>query len=140
MPPNVFFFIVHQDGQPLPDSVNAALKMYYIDGEEKIYRPPPNIDDSTFVFQAGRFSGNLSNSKVLANPYIDMPKTWYLDFPDGEVDTVKIQITELNCEAAKKDPCYCNRPFTSVQFNGVEAPEYTEEQTASGKKIFLFDK
>jgi hypothetical protein len=139
LPPNTFFFIVKQNGQTLPNNFN--LRLHYLKDGEKIYRPSPTSDDTVFLYPASRYSGNLNQSKVWASGYLYYASRWYLEFPNGDTDTLDIATTELSsCEEAQKNRCYCYKPFTSVVFNGKEAPEYTEEKTADGKPIFLFQK
>ncbi len=103
------------------------------------------LDDTTFILPVSRFSSGLSSTGVQSAGYLDgIVKSYtndlYLAYPDGDTDTLYIEIGNLEYEQGIKDRCYCYYPFTVVKFNGKDAPEVTDLHTDDGKPIFLFEK
>lgn len=147
LPPNVLFFQITKNGQTLPDSILNKISLFYFEkGGQKVEHPPANYDDKTFIFPASRHSTGLEGKGVLSSGYIDQlvysngANSMYLQYPDGDVDTMYVEVSNIGHEEGAKDRCYCAFPFTIVRFNGKDAPETTDIKTDDGKPIFLFEK
>lgn len=146
LPPNVLLFLITKDGNRLPDSTLDKISLYYLENGNKISSPPGNLDDKKFLFPATRYSGQLEGEGVLGGSYIDWlvyerkASNLYLEYPDGDVDTLHIEISHIGDEEGVKDRCYCAYPFTIVKFNGKDAPETTDIKSGIGKPIYLFEK
>lgn len=147
LPPNVLFFQIKQNGAILPDSILSKIKLFYYSGNSKVEAPPANYDDKTFLFPASRSSAGLDGKGVLCSGYIaDLivhyggANTMYLSYPDGDVDTLYVEVSDIGNKAGVNDRCYCAFPFTVVRFNGKDAPEVTDIHTDDNKPIYLFSK
>jgi len=152
-PPNILYFIIKENGKPLEYGSLSEVKMYYLRNGIKITNPndidtspnSPILDDTKFIYYGSKNDPKLENSGVLANGYADFVstldiKTWYIEFPDGNIDTLFLETTKLSCEEAKLNRCYCNLPFTKVIFNGRIVKEATEIQTTNMKPVYCFEK
>jgi len=145
LPPNQFYFLIRHNGDIFPDSILSKIKLFYYDNGVKKDRLSSTSDDTSFVFPAARYAPGLANSGVMCSGYVDgivksHTNDLYLAYPDGNIDTLYIEIGNLEYEQGVKDRCYCYYPFTVVKFNGKDAPEVTDLHTDDGKPIFLFEK
>lgn len=149
LPPNIFYFIIMKDGHPLPDSILDNTVMYFINSRGEMVTNPdslqegpnaPDLDDTVLMFPATRTSPGLANTGVMSSGYVYETRTWYLKYPDGDIDTFYVETTHIPCKKGAKNRCYCDDPYTKVEFNGHTAPEYTELNNGDGKPIFLFEK
>jgi len=146
LPPNVLFFLITEDGNRLPDSTLDNISLYYYENGKKISSPPSNLDDKKWVFPATRSSSDLAGKGVLCSGYIDWlvygknVNDFYLEYPNGDVDTMYVEVKYLGHEEGAKDRCYCAYPFTVVKFNGKDAPESVDPKSATGKPIYVFEK
>jgi len=144
--PNVLFFLITENGNRLPDSTLDNISLYYYENGKKISSPPSNLDDKKLVYPASRFSGDLAGKGVLAGNYVDWlvygknVNDFYLEYPNGDVDTMYVEVTFIGREEGAKDRCYCAYPFTVVKFNGKDAPESVDPKSATGKPIYVFEK
>lgn len=156
IPPNILFFQIKENGQKLNDSVSSKIRIFYIHSNViKVYGNwdpnsgfPPEGDDTSFVYPASRYTNIPDSLGVLAAPHTEQGysnfknsiKFWYIEYPDGDIDTLQFESTKLNCDDALANRCHCVYPYTKVIFNGKIAPEVTDIQTVDGKPIFLFEK
>lgn len=117
------------------------IRMFYFlpNTNTRKYRYSETSDDTTFVFPASRYDPIPDSLGVLANGYI-FATTWYIEYPNGDIDTLDNETTKLNCDDAMANRCHCVYPLTKVVFNGKIAPEVTDIQSGNGKPIFLFEK
>lgn len=145
LPPNTFLFLLEKNHERLEDSVLSGLRLYYYHGAVKVYNPGPNMDDTSYISPGYRYKSSLSNTGIMASGYVSMISglsgvhDFYLEFPDGDVDTLYIETGNLTNEEGANDPCYCRFPFRVVRYNGLDATIDTQYSTA-GEPVFLFDK
>lgn len=147
LPPNVLFFRIEKDDHKLEDSVLMKIRLFYFDTHgNKVDAPPSNLDDKTFLFLASRHSTGMESTGVLSSGYVDQlvyskgANTLFLSYPDGDIDTLYIEVKNIGHKDGAQDRCYCAFPFTIVKFNGKDAPEVTDLATDDGKPIYLFEK
>jgi hypothetical protein len=138
LPPNRLFLQITESGVPVPDSVLTKLKVYYWDAGKKVSRPPANYHDSSFVNLGIRHLGaDYRNMGLLASGYIGPGHDWLIEYPDGEIDTLYVETTNLDAEEGRNHRCYCNAPFTVVRINGRDLPEATGIDWSISKPVFL---
>lgn len=147
LPPNTMYFLIEKDGVTLSDDVLSAIKMYCIRDGKKSYRPSATSDDTTYIAQAfPRYTSNLQNDGVIVNGYADSyygyygVDTWYLEYPDGDVDTIYLEVGDISGEEGAKHRCYCTKPFTVMRFNGKDAAISTTLVPDDGKPVYIFEK
>lgn len=147
LPPNVLYFLIEKDGHKLEDSVLAKIRLFYFNKQgKKVDSPPPNLDDKTFLFPASRQSTGMEGTGVLSSGYVDQlvysegANTLFLSYPDGDIDTLYLEVKNIGHKAGARDRCYCAFPFTIVKFNGMTASEVSGLRPDDGKPIYLFPK
>lgn len=150
LPPNVFYFQIKNNNNTLRDSILSSITIFHYENGKKIdgycNDPDPNVCDTSYVYLPNRYTDNLDNFGILASPYISYiilnkgQNTMYLEYPDGNIDTLYVEIGSLEYNDAIKNRCYCTTPFTKVMFNEKDAPESTELHAGDGKPVFLFKK
>jgi len=137
--PNTFYFMVEKNGNPLDGATAAGMRMFYVRHGVKVYRED-NLSDTTFLYPGARYDPNFEGNTVHANPYIEYAENWFLELPDGDIDTVVVKVTRRSHEEGAKDRCSCYTPYTTVTFNGTDAPEYTKIRSSTNKIVFHFAK
>jgi hypothetical protein len=155
LPPNTMYFQILKKGQPLEDSVISAITMFLVKDGKKISNPnsmdqsatAPILDDTSFIRNANpRYTSNLQDDGVLVNGNASSyygyygVDTWYLEYPDGDVDTIYLEVGDISGEEGAKHRCYCTKPFTVMRFNGKDAAISTTLVPDDGKPVYIFEK
>lgn len=136
------------NGQPQADSILSTYKVYILnENNEKIY--DPGYDDSVYVELASeRYDGILYNKGILllAATYLKYdnslgPKhgfaTCYLEYPEGDIDTIKIEGEHVDNEEGSRDRCHCSFPIRNVWVNDKLCNISEEYQTQHG--VFYYE-
>lgn len=150
LPPNKFYFQIIKNGTPLNSITLDSLKLYYYDGNEKIYSFPnaEGAETGRHIRKPSMYSGNslehaieLEKNDIRVCGYIvGHEGYWYYQFPDGDIDTLYITTKELSNKEGMKDPCYCSHPFITVQYNGKDATIHPTLKAGDGKNIYVLEK
>ena len=146
LPPNVFFFQILKDGHRLPDSVLSKLQFYYYDeNNNKVtnqsdffeeydnYEMFLNTGEEAIYNQAG-ILGSLPFAG-LTNKY----HTWYIEYPDGDIDTLVGINKKVNTKEGRKDECMCGNPLVFLSFNGKEVRKH-ENLRPYDKPVYILEK
>lgn len=85
---------------------------------------------------------HLDSSGVRVSDWIIdfQDRDWYLEAPNGDIDTVKVIAKMRKSTEGYDEECYCWDPFTSVKFNGHEAPKHPTLKAYDGKRVYIFEK
>lgn len=130
--PLPLYFRVVQNNQRLPDSVLDHLKLSYNKDSKKQY-----ISDFGRAGAEGYGLGVLLTREIGLRSGDDKIKDYYLEFPNGEVDTLYVDYKSLTpCEAVKSGSC-CLYLLKSVKFNRVEA---SYDPSIEKLPVYLFTK
>ncbi len=140
LPLNKFYGQIYKNGVLLPnDELNLVKAFYVINGERKYgidsticfmptYPDAPAIniiDTNLSILGSIRISDYASRRQEDDDPICKRYKvnTWYFEFPDGDIDTLYVEVRDkdLSRKKAEANPCYCYRPFTVVKYNGKDA-------------------
>lgn len=104
-------------GVDLPDSVKKGVKLfYYVDTDKRYLNELKIIDMPTNL--------NYMHGKVLDAPYIgDFSatkniKNYYLEYANGNIDTLFLDNQIVSCEDGLKDICTCVYPVKNFNYNG----------------------
>jgi len=151
IPPNPggLFIFIKQKGQPYPDSLMKGVKMYYFENGKKITNPndaasrPSNMmygdtvllqrvygnNDSIVNYIApGVFSSFYVIQAVASSNVHD----FYLQFPDGSIDSLNIEIEKYSEKEMEQAPCQCLNQITHITINGKPMLTDTAEYSLYG--------
>ena len=65
--------------------------------------------------------------------------TWYLEYPDGDIDTLVGYNNFVRTKEGRLEDCYCNNPLTYVGFNGKEVRKH-ESLRPFNKPVYILEK
>jgi hypothetical protein len=134
--PYSLFFKLNLNGNRLADSVLNKLKLSYYQNGSKKY-----ISDFSRAINEGSLnafdSGIMVTRDIGFNSGDANIKDYYLEFPDGDIDTLFVDYRKYSQCEADTSVCQCLYPLYSVHFNGQKAsPDaYITEHT-----VYLFEK
>lgn len=115
--PHSLFFILKHNGQRLPDSTLDNLKFFYLkDDNTKNF-----IDDFQRGTGDGRQLGIMTSRNIGILSAKNGIKNYYLQFPNGDIDTLLVNYQYLSRKEADTSACYCFYPLYEVLFNGNTA-------------------
>lgn len=98
----------------LPDATLNATKLYYFSSQTiKEY-----VGDFGRASGSGYQWGILSTTDVASLSANDNIKYYYLEFPDGDIDTLFVNYQQISDEEARDNDCFCNTPQIGVTING----------------------
>lgn len=152
MPPNpgALFLSIKQKGQPYPDSLMAGVKMYYFENGKKITNPndatsrPANMmyDDTVLLQRVYGYNDSIVNyiaPGVFSSYYAlqavasSNVRDFYLQFPDGSVDSLNIEMEKYSEKETGKAPCQCLNQITHITINGKPMPADTAKYSLYGR-------
>lgn len=117
--PHTLYFIIKHNGVHLSDNTLDSMRLsYYINNSKKYvldFTRATNEDGipaRELGVQLTREVGNISGEQGIKN--------FYLEYPNGDVDTLYVDYQHLSDRAGAKDPCGCLYPFKGILFNDVE--------------------
>ncbi len=130
--PASLFFVIKTNGVRLDDNTLNTMKLYYFNNGIKTY-----ISD----FQRGTGDGfalGVQTTRNIGDVSADQSvKDYYLEFQNGDIDTLFVDYRHLNENDAFNDPCYCYYPLREVKYNSVTA---SPDPTITQQKVYLFNK
>lgn len=145
--PNIFFFLIQENDSVLPKHIRDSLKLYYIKDGIKYYEHPdtlyhyrkhiqdPFLGEANLI-AAGVKVGSWTGYSAFMNP--NTLREWYVEFPDGDIDTLMIQASFIpEYDIAVQDDCRCHTPFTNVWYDGTTAHKHPTLRSNSGKPVFV---
>lgn len=98
----------------LPDATLNATKLYYFSSQTiKEY-----VGDFGRATGSGYQWGILSTTNVAALSANDNIKFYYLEFPDGDIDTLFVDYQQISDDEARDNDCFCDKPQISIRING----------------------
>jgi hypothetical protein len=148
-PPNIFYFQIIHQGNTLPDSVLDSLKLYYYEDGYKIERWPNSEGAINGEFirlpsdEGINKNLNLEAYGIRAAPYVNnwgINTVWYFEYENGDIDTLLIESNRLEYEDALLDPCYCQYPYSKIQYNGKDATIHPNLRAGDGKNVYVLEK
>lgn len=131
--PNDLVFIIKKNGEKLNDDILNNMKLYYLKQGSKIYS-----FDRANVPSLELLDGGLGIQKIPFPIGIESgngTKNYYLEYPNGDIDTLYVDYQKLDHDEAIKDPCYCYFKLVEIKFNGVRA-----SYDMAIKNVYRFDK
>lgn len=135
VPFSLFFELKSNGVRIIADNILDHLKLsYYLNGN-KMY-----VQDFTRAINEGgynaRDSGILVTQAIAYSSSSDNIKDYYLEFPNGDIDTLYVDYRHVTNCAGDTAACHCLYPRYSVKFNNqVAGYDYTVPQT-----VYLFNK
>lgn len=138
LPPHSLLFLIEKDGNPLINSVLDNLKLSYkikrfLKKDEKKY-----IDDFLPAIAPLDSMGIMTTRSIgIISAKGKKIKTYYLEYPDGDVDTLFVNYEYIPRAHADTTACYCLYPLREVKFNGREAHP---DSSIKVQRVFLFKK
>ncbi|KAA5537135.1 hypothetical protein F0919_05540 [Taibaiella lutea] len=138
IPPNPgnLYLSVKQHGQPYPDSFMNDVQMYYYQDGIKITDPnkdknSPNsiMYNDTVLLQRPYAYDGVSEYKapgIFSSYYVlnivakSGVHDFYLQFADGKIDTLNIEIQSVADNKITSVPCQCTHQITEIKINGKE--------------------
>lgn len=130
--PHSLFFIVKKNDQRLDDVTLNSIKLFYNKGVSKLY-----VSDFIRGSDEGYNLGVLTTRDIGFKSADEGIKNYYLEYINGDLDTLFVDYKRLSQEDACNHVCKCNYPLESVKFNGkvVEIDSSIKQQ-----KVYIFIK
>jgi hypothetical protein len=98
----------------LPDATLNQMKLYYFSSQTiKEY-----VGDFGRASGSGYQWGILSTTDVASLSANDNIKYYYLEFPDGDIDTLFVNYQQISDDEARDNDCFCNKPQLGLKLNG----------------------
>ena len=127
-PTNHLFLQPNVSGKILTHEELIKIKGFIINEKgERSYDPGYTVD-SQYVFDAAdRYDSRLAGKGILSVGiayFAHTPEgnlrsgTCYLEYPDGDIDTVHVVTEKVSDEQGVKERCYCSSPIREVKING----------------------
>ena len=149
LPPNILLYQFVKNGTALQGSQLDGIEMFYInDKGDTINHVPwknlhayghPLFRPAVDTYWKEGFENGVC-SQYFITALIKFTNTFYFKFPDGDIDTLYIDYTEVSIAEGKKLDCYCQKPFTTVLFNGQPVPVHPTIRGQEGKRVYIFNK
>lgn len=148
-PGDDIYFVVKKNGSIIKDdSFLKRISMYYYDNHgTKI--DDPGYDDSSFVYLAASYFSGVQEYKgtgIMFMRYLgevsvdDKVHHFYLEFPDGNVDTVYVKSERVSCQQGWKEECKCTLPLRELKCNGQDAVIDDEYHLSNEQPVYILNK
>lgn len=138
-PSNKFFLQMTHDGKAYTHDQLSQIKCFTMDSLFQrhydpgfYFLPSIDLDDSIYIYDAAeRYNSKLQDQGVLwiASTYMTThypnqikQGVCYLEFPDGDIDTLIVTVETVSQEQGAKELCYCTSPIREVRYNGKILP------------------
>lgn len=135
-PPSSFAFQIEEEGERLPDRIVAQVKCYYLQGSTRKYVQLFYSDSilAEYISNQGFLIDRAAMLRVSGDKGV---RDFFVEFPDGTVDSLYLEVDKVDLCQAKQEMCYCNYPIRAVRYNGVEAEEH-ELSWTQGAPLYIF--
>lgn len=148
LPSNAFYFQVLKNGQSLERSVLDSVKLFVVKNGYRMYQDPyVYMDDRSFIKNGNEYfnfqelnGANILYGRSVANYVDNYYSDWYLEFPNGDIDTIYVESPEVAYEVGSKDQCNCLTPITVLKFNGKDAYKHPTLKSTDGKAVYVLEK
>lgn len=150
------YFRIKKDGVELNDTILLKSVLFYNNEKGVAISDPDDIsegggdaDDTAFMYLANSYKGgaDFANSHIAFFRYVGSSitsgvpsNTYYLRYPDGDIDTLYILKEMVSNKQGQKERCYCTTPLRLLKFNGKDAIEDTSIHLSNGQPVYLFEK
>ena len=134
--PTVLFMVIKTNGVRLDDNNLNTLKLFYFKNGVKTYLSDfmRGVNEGGFnAFDLG-VQGTRKIGDISADENI---KDYYLEFQNGDIDTLFVNYRHLNENDAFSNSCYCYYPLEQLKFNGTVC---SPDSTITQQKVYKFDK
>jgi len=130
--PSSLIFVIKQNSNRLDDNTLNTMQLYYFRNNIKTYM---------MDFQRGTGEGfNLgvqTTRNIGFTSADDNIKDYYLEFQNGDIDTLYVNYRHVGQNEAFSNSCYCYYPLEQVKYNGnASIPDPTIVQ----QRVYLFTK
>lgn len=134
--PRSLIFIVKQDNKRLNDLLLDSMKLYYFSSSGKTFINDfvRSINEGEYRFYDLGLQGTRNIGFVSGEEKI---KDYYLDYGNGDVDTLFVDYRSLNQGQACIHPCRCSYPLEQVKFNGKVA---SIDSSIAVQTVYIFNK
>lgn len=134
--PSSLGFVVKKANVRLPDSIINNVKLFYFKNGVKTY-----MNDFIRGINEGPFAaydlGVQTTRNIGFTSADDNIKNYFLEFANGDIDSLVVDYRHLGENDAFRNPCYCYYPLEQVSYNGrIALPDSTIIQ----QKVFKFNK
>jgi hypothetical protein len=134
--PHSLIFIIKTDNQRLSDATLDNMKLFYLKSNSKFY-----INDFYRSTNEGEYKfydlGLQGTRDIGLKSGDEEIKEYYLEYNNGDLDTLFVDYKKLNQEDACNHVCKCNYPLELVKFNGKVA---IRDSSIKIQKVFIFNK
>ncbi len=130
--PYSIFFLVNKDGKRISELELTNCNLYYY--SKSIKKSVKDLIRATDEFYD---LGILTSRDIGFISGEDNIKEFYLEYGNGDIDTLYVDYKSLNQEDACNHPCKCCCPLELVKFNGQIA---TIDSTIKVQQVYIFNK
>lgn len=152
-----FYMTIYQNDRLLADSIMEDANIYYIkDGEKIDYMLLNGFDlaeDSVtlipakrkFLYNDSKYFPGLGATEVSNLGMVqsfgakEQILTWYLEFKNGDIDTLHVVSRFVSDEEGLTYPCQCHNPILSFKYNGAPV-ELIDNYKGTGVTFYVVNK
>ncbi len=127
----LLLFPKKNEGRLSDEQLNNA-RMYFFQNGQKYVKDFGRADGKSFQ------KGILKSSDIATLSAVEKIKDYYLEFPDGSIDTLFVDYQQVAEEEGRKEPCFCDKPLKSIRVNYMTLMQ--QEVTYEGVPIFTYYK
>jgi hypothetical protein len=114
--PQPVFMLIKEKGVRLPDqTLNRLFLTYHENGQKKYVK---DFSRGTDGFDTLGIMSSVDIRILSADKQI---RDFYLEYPDGDVDTIFADYEKVAGKEAAGNSCYCTTPLKALKFNGKTA-------------------
>lgn len=121
------------DEQILPGSVLDQIELYYFQ-----YNVKRQVPDFGRAPGSGYQAGILYSKDIVSLSANDQIKDYYMQFPDGVIDTLYVDYELVNEEDGRSETCTCLKPLRTFLYNRKALPLDSIRQ--NGADVYRLDK
>ncbi|MEI6582724.1 MAG: hypothetical protein WCO43_03945 [Chitinophagia bacterium] len=141
IPPESLFFQVRQNSKKLDNYSLDWSRLFYIKNSQRFYlekrdfkRAVNDLSSNYMAYDSGVLVAGWSVALLSADDNI---KIFYLEYPNGNIDTIGIDYRHYNNCEIDTSRCKCIYPRFDIKFNGNTA--YTNK-IVTDQQIYIFNK
>lgn len=134
--PHSLIFVVKKDNNRLEDSILDNMKLFYYKNGMKLYISDfsRSKNEGQYYFRDLGLQGSLDIGFKSSEDNI---KDYFLEYPNGDIDTLFVDYKSLSQKEACEHPCRCCCPLERMKFNSkvVSIDSSIKVQT-----VYIFNK